>query len=443
MPRVRIRRPRALQWSSFREPIPKNLAEVTERADHYWRLFEPHIDLLRTSCGESIDEHLRKFCTAEPTATWKTTRRFAIYFWCGYLVTLGILYASSRTAFWWGTKYPEGFDSMPPIAKHQAELGLVLGGALLLALTKCADWMITLSRYELRKVFKEALQMPSIKLFAPYIYKRENAFRRPTAMFVAGMIALTVHLILHDTNVLYSTILNTFAIVMIIMSAVVLVIFGVFGDSLFFRTAKPVDLDAFYRICTILWALPGLLKNIELRRYIIGQLNLLACLFESSIPKRLGLIGSNPSQISAEQFYRIAASVRELRTWVAFPQPGTEQSLGEQIALVGATLASHNYHFLIPEDESLVPLVFVGWKERLLGLLRQIAFGLLPLAGLSLAHIIAQRNHVTLNPHVAAVWITVGVVWIIVSMAAHDPDFRDKIAATKETAELFKTRDPK
>ncbi|WP_156745867.1 hypothetical protein [Mycobacterium sp. ACS4054] len=441
-----------MKLSTFRDPIPKTVADVTRRADAYQQLFSPHLDVLRAAYGESIDEHLRQFCTNEPATMRRTTRTFSWISGVVCAIAIVCLYASSQMPFWWRmSAYPSGPLHMPDRQFWQAEWGIISSAILLFAIVYSTDWTIRLSRYELRKVFKLALHEPRSRLFAPYIYKPENAFRRPSAMFAVGIAAFSVELSTQSSNVYWSTLLNAFGIVSISMSAVVLVLFAGIGNSLFWQTAIPVDINAFYRVCTILWALPGLSKDIELRRYIIGQLSLLANAFESFIPKRLGLIGNNPSEVSAEQFYRIAASIRELRMWVAFPQPGTGQSLGERIAFTGGAIASHHYHYLIPPGETPVPLALLTWRQRLVKFLRHAAFGVIPLVGLLLAKLVIYicneskepgATPFQLSPQIVGVWTVVSVVWIVVSVAASDPDFKEKIAATKDTVNWFTGRKP-
>jgi hypothetical protein len=195
-------------------------------------------------------------------------------------------------------------------------------------------------------------------------------------------------------------------------------------------------LVAFMNVCAILWAAMGLTEDIEIRRYLLGRIERLAVAFEVGLPRIVNHL-SHPGEPSITEFYKIAADVRSLKTWIAFPQLGTAEELSERVALIGGALASNMYYYVIPEGAANITLTQIKFRSRGLTFLRTVGLGFLPAAGL----LVVKAAHVELSQQVSSAWTLASVLWIVVSVLASQPDFKEKLAATRDTMSLI-TKSP-
>ena len=197
----------------------------------------------------------------------------------------------------------------------------------------------------------------------------------------------------------------------------------------------PPDLEIFSNTWEIMTLAPGITRNIQTRRRIIGLLEKTAVTFESMMPTALGLDRGDPLDASVDHFRRVAEFIRNLKIWVAFPQETTRADLiHEQLAIIGP-IATHRYHYLHAVEKVTATSARVRWQHHLMRAARQIFVAAIPIAVL----LVTKAFGVSI-PGEFRTYITLGcLLWaVIVLLSVLDPNYRDNVNTVKDLFESLK-----
>jgi hypothetical protein len=207
------------------------------------------------------------------------------------------------------------------------------------------------------------------------------------------------------------------------------------GILIIFRKVRAMfraDVRAFANVCAISYNGLDFSRSFDARKKLMKQLGNLSSAFRGPIPRQVG-ISRDSSDSTYRGFTRIANDISALRTWVAFPHSGTTYAFCERMALIGAALASKMYHFLQFNEECGAAKEEVPLRARVLSFTRNIALGLLPATAL----VVVSLTHIPISSEIRGSWTILSIGWLVASVLANQPDFKERLAASKDIFSLI------
>jgi hypothetical protein len=412
-------------------------AAIGKRARALMSLFEPHSELLQLTYGDQITSSLRRACIAVPAAEYRSDKAETR----AINIAVALMFAAYLIA-----SFVEVFFSFPhnDVGSYfkiviVVVLGFIVTMTLFFVIVYPFAMFGDLFSYTPTRDFRRALGSSRLPLFSVSSDSDWPAVAGISLAMASGIGAIYVALFLGHAHPFIAAELDAYGIFAMLFSSIVLAVALLINDSQVFGTHIPPDTRAFKAVCECLWAGKSLNSGIELRRYLIRRLDELAGIIRTDLPKSLDPNDRLPRS-ALEEFGLIANNIRSLKMWIAFPQSTTASAFSSRIALVGGALASHNYHYLkfFPEgfqsSEAVDSLpVKVSLRSRLAHFSRNLLFGFLPGA----AFIFVKAIHVELSAQVETSWIISSVLWAVVSVLATQPDFKDRLSATKDISALL------
>jgi hypothetical protein len=178
----------------------------------------------------------------------------------------------------------------------------------------------------------------------------------------------------------------------------------------------------------------GLLSNFYAKTMLVVRLEYAAFFFEKYMYQRLQTTDEQTNKWIKERTRQIATSLRDKKKWIYTPKPDTSQYLMR-------TLADFLIHFLRNEWDLLERLDIPqdaqrsGWKDQFLNVVRNLFFGVLPIATL----LLLQYTKVVKTPFSDSV-IGVAIIWAIVNFLWLDPATKDKVSTMKDVAGLVSSK---
>jgi hypothetical protein len=394
-------------------------------------LFEPYHPALEAIYGEQIAYYLRKFCVGVPAIEYRSKKAGDR----GIVITLALVVIffilSAIVIAYTSVSHDSLGDKI--INLLLMAVGFIAVCYLFLMAIVVIEFVVDLFIDPPMRIFRRALGLQRLSFFSVDT-DRWGGVAYIALTMLSGILAVSVPLIFkHPNDSLLFTSFNLYGALVMLFSAFLLAFAALQDNSRILGTYTPPDISAFGVVCELLWAGRGLNGDIEVRRYLIQRLDALAAFFRTSIPKFLGAHGNLPGRALVD-FAAIANNIQGLKLWVAFPQTATASEFANYIARVGGALASQNYHYLKSGPEDIQPsAITVSRLSRIIGFLKNILFGFLPGGAL----ILVKALHIQLGPQVEASWILSSVLWAVVSMLATQPDFKDRISATKDISSLI------
>ncbi|MEV0467143.1 hypothetical protein AB0I30_19035 [Nocardia tengchongensis] len=200
------------------------------------------------------------------------------------------------------------------------------------------------------------------------------------------------------------------------------------------KDIEPYGHLAFIETIGILQAEKDVYGDIEARRSLIESLETVSRHLDTTIQKRLVPEMERPED--RIRFQRMAAFVRSLKTWVTFPQSSTRAEFRNQIIIIAGAIGSNRFHSIPEIAIQPLPNVSNSWITGAFQIFKQITLALIPAATL----ITVKLMNVILPSEVGVSWTVGSAAWAaIVLIAAIDPQYKERIASTKELIELMST----
>jgi hypothetical protein len=430
----------------IRRTIEKSRAKDREldsqRAASNLEQFTPYMELLESTFGETVRADLDRYSLSLQDGRRRMRRIgpwivLPVCFIVTVVVYIPVFSALTLRLFAPATSTELAIAIGASVVELFAVLALLVITLVAIALILLAIFAFMNSEIKVVKFVRRWFDISddSLKLWlGSAIQKSGRIFYILLGIFAIGLIGIEV-IYPPRSHSLSEALLYNF--INLYAAAVVGYVLGgwIAGFTVFRRANRkwiPADTAAFGQVCLILSSGRELSRSFKVRQRLMSQLTSLSWAFRSQIPRQLG-VSSDGSDLSYPGFIRIANDISALRTWVAFPQPATAEAFCARIALVGGALASNMYHILQFSEQYEMPTKKVRLRSRILSFTRNVAWGSLPAAAL----VIVSLWGIPISPEIKASWTILSIIWLVVSILASQPDFKERLAASKDVFSLI------